>query len=1041
MRKTQLLVILIFIFQQFTFSQITITGTITSADDGMGLPGAAVYVKGTTNGTTADVDGKYKITVPSQGVTLVYSFVGLQPQEIHVSSQNTIDVVLKSDVFKMQEVVVAGVASATPKNKLSVSVSKIDSKELEDVPASSAATALQGKVAGVEIVSGNGNPGQSADIRLRGSNSLFEGQAPLIIIDGVTFDGEMADVNADDIASMEVVKGASASALYGSKAAAGVIVIHTKRGNFDNETTEIKIRNEIGQSGLLKEISTSSHNPYIVASDYNQPGFTKYLGVNYPANYQGGFNSNIQGTRTLDFDHYIDNPYSKIYDLQKQVFKPGLYYTNYASVSSNGKKTTFFTSFENNNNSGIIFNTTGSSRQNYKINVDHKINDYLKISTSTFISQNIIDMPSSSNDETVSHISGGVGSPFYNLLIMSPDVNLNVNGPNNLTLQKYYFMPDQWSNTENPKYSLYYEHRKETRKDLMQNFSSTYNPASWINFNFDYSFERQSSDFIKNDSNGYMSNGKLGYGYLYNSSSKDNSQTAQYTANLQGKFGDFTTKGKLSFLYEYEDYQLFYASVDSQMANIQSAGAYYNREVINTQEAKIIGYNYFGILDADYKGKYIVSMLLRRDGSSLFGVENRWANYYRVSAAYRLNEDFHIPGFQELKIRAATGTSGQRPNYTYQYSQYPVIPNQGLDFIGTISGNPKLKPANTTEYEVALDAEFLDKFEFELIRSWANTVGVFFPKALPAASGASSYWANAANTSSNTWEATLGAQLVKQDGFDWSVNLSYDRIRQKLTDFDGQMLVGPAINGTQIMLIKPNTVLGSVYGYDWVHSLDQMKNQLPTGKSISDYTVNSDGYVIEKGTEGRTTEKAILLQDQNGNPTSVKIADFNPNFNMSIFSKLSYKGLGLTMLWAWKQGGNIYNLTKQVMYNSLTSSDVDQASKPAYQRKAYDYYTNFYQGENLNSHFVEDGTYLKLRELSIYYTMNQQMFKKIGIPFIKNMKISLLGRNLLTFTKYSGWDPEVASPDPNGSGGSFYAFDIFNYPNYRTYSASLEFTF
>ena len=1037
MRRTGLLFLLFLILQQYALAQVVITGTITSIDDNLGLPGAAVVVKGTTIGTTADIDGKYKLSVP-QDATLVFSFVGMAQQEVKVTTQTVIDIVLKYDVFKMEEVVVAGVASATPKRNLSVSVTRVDSKALEDVPPTSAASALQGKVAGVTIISSDGTPGSSSNIRLRGTNSLLEGESPLILIDGVTFEGELADINADDIENIDVVKGASASALYGSNAGSGVLVITSKRGKFSEESsTDIKFRNEYGGSSLEREIKLATHHPYMLASDYIQPGYTKYAGVTYPAGYAGGHNDSIKGSPVLDYDHYADNPYSSIIDQQKEIFRSGQFYTNYISVASNSKKTTIFTSFENNNNSGIVFNSTGSSRQNYRINVDHKISDKLKISGSYLMTQNEIDKP---NDE-------GSGSPFFNVLHMSPDVNLNMNSPDTMVLKKYYYKPDQWSNGENPKHQLFYEQSTQKRNENLLNFSANWTVASWLNFDGSYSMEKQNVDELLIKPIGYqMDNLQDVNGYEAKSSSEYSSQTAQFTANLQRKFGELVTKAKLSYLFEKYLTDGMVASGNDMLASgLTTLSNVTNSLSMNSAETEILAKNYFGILDMVYKDKYITSLLYRIDQSSLFGPNNRTNPYYRASFAYRLNEDIHLKGFQELKLTAAVGTSGQRPGFYYQYEAYPIVTNSSIIQNGGISANANIKPANTQEMEFTVNSQFLEKFNLEIARSYATTTGVFFQVPQPAATGYKYQWANAATTSSNTWEVTFGTQLIKKKDLDWTINLTFDKTVQKVTDCSAPSLpVGPVINGQQIFRVGKGSVIGQADGYTWVRSINELKQQanlLPAGKTVDDYTVNSDGYVIPKGTEGTYLEKPIQLLNPDSTPKVVKIADFNPNFNLSFSTNLKWKNFGISMLWVWKQGGDIYNYTKQSMYLDLRSGDIDQFGKPDYQKKTIDYYSTFYNLGNINSYFVEDGSYLKLRELSFYYTISDKTIKNLSKSYLKNVRIGILGRNLLTFTKYSGWDPEVSTPGANGSGATSYIVDMFNYPNYRTYSVTLELNF
>jgi hypothetical protein len=386
--------------------------------------------------------------------------------------------------------------------------------------------------------------------------------------------------------------------------------------------------------------------------------------------------------------------------------------------------------------------------------------------------------------------------------------------------------------------------------------------------------------------------------------------------------------------------------------------------------------------------------------------------------------------------------------------RYPILTNKALLINGLIQSNKKLKPANTTETAIGINSTFLNNFEIEIVRSWAKTEGVFFKQPVPAYTGYRYQWKNAANTSTDTWEITLGSQLIKNKNIDWNVNLTYDHIAQMVTKTIGDDIpLNITVNNAYVFLINPNTTVGSIYGYQWVTNLDQMKNQLPEGKTINDYTINSDGYVIPKGSEGtfevndingntvNEGELPTLLTDANGMPLRTKIGDSNPDFNLSLFSKFSYKQIGLTMLWNWKKGGDIYNLTKQYMFFSQTHGDVDQNGKASYEKKTIEYYNALYDQLQFNKHFVEDGTYLKLRELSVFFNMSAKNYAFLNKLKIQNIKFSTLGRNLLTFTKYTGWDPEVSAQQDDGSYNSSYALDNYNYPNYRSYSFSIELTF
>ena len=223
MKKIMLLIaIVLFIGGQLVYAQTkSISGVVVTSEDGSSVPGASVSVEGTTLGTVTNIDGKFSFNVPEDAKKLVVSFVGMKTIKLPIGDQTTFNITLDPDVFGLDEVIVAGVASGTPRKKLTISVARVNEEDLKQVPASSAASALQGKVSGVKIVSARGNPGSAASIRLRGATAIRGSQAPLIIIDGVMLEGTLADINVDDISSMEVVKGAAASALYGSRAGNG----------------------------------------------------------------------------------------------------------------------------------------------------------------------------------------------------------------------------------------------------------------------------------------------------------------------------------------------------------------------------------------------------------------------------------------------------------------------------------------------------------------------------------------------------------------------------------------------------------------------------------------------------------------------------------------------------------------------------------------------------------------------------------------------------------------------------------------------------
>ncbi len=1027
-KLTAFFVFLVFVGLQLAQAQTqTISGTVTSADDGSPLPGVTVVVKGNTQyGTVTDFDGKYTLTVPADATVLEFSFVGMKTQEVSIDGRTQIDVQMQPDVFGLDEVVVSGVASGTPKKKLSVSVSTVGEKELKEAPASNPATALQGKVAGVTIVQPGGSPGTTPAIRLRGATNLRGSSAPLIIVDGVQLSGTLADINVDDIASMEVVKGAAASALYGSRAGNGVIVITTKRGKgLAKNQTLVTYRGEYGKSNLAHVMDVSTHHFYKLKPDWNtEHRFTKYANTLIYGELPGQDNPDsigilLSGSRVIDDDHYMDNPFGVVHDHLSEFYTGGDYYTNYISVESNLDKTNFMISYENTHQAGIVFNVNGYKRENFRMNLDHRFSDKFTFNTSNLIIS--------------THKDNGA-MDFFSLMQLQPDMNLYAKNPDG---SPYRLKVDQFGTTTNPLYPLANTDSWTKRFRILSSYKFAYNFTSWLKADVQYSFEKRDDNSSWYRPVGYLTLGSYNTGGTKGAMSKSWGesfyQTLQATLNFNKQFGDWTTKFKASYLFENNRWKGFRTGGnDFSVRNIPDFSAIDQDKIWNdSYMGETIAQNIFAIADFDYKAKYIGSILYRYDGASQFGADERWHSYYRVSGAYRITEDITIPGVNELKIRAAYGTSGNRPPWNAQYETYNL---SGGNVSKNTLGNSKIKPSLIKEFEVGLNAEILKRLDFEFVYSNTDAEDQFWPVPLPASVGYKYQWQNMGTLSSEAYEATLGARIITTSKLNWTANLTFTHVKQWISKLDvPPFTMGARGNSTSpgTYRIEEGAVFGELFGQRFIRSLDD----LPAGWDRNDFTINSDGYVIPIGTEGTRFEHVIIDQDDAGNAINQKIGDANPDFNMTLANTVSFYGFTVYFLLDWKQGGDIYNLTNQWMYRDMRSADQDVYGLPDYQKKAFDYYQSLYNVAAPSSHFVYDGTYVKIRELSVYYEINKSFLK-----FFKHMRIGVQGRNLYTFTNYPGFDPEIGSYEGAGD-ATIQAWDEFSYPNYRTFTGSIELKF
>ena len=1038
MKKIMLfLAVVLFMGGQLLYAQTkTLTGVVTSSEDGATVPGASIMVKGTTLGTITDIDGNFTLKVPDDAKTLVVSFVGMKTIEVPIGNQTTFNVTLQPDVFGIDEVIVSGVSSETPKKKLSVSVGRVGESELKEVPASSAASALQGKMAGVTVTNSTGEPGSGSTILVRGATQIAGSQNPLIIVDGVIMDGTLADINVDDIESIEVVKGASASALYGSQAGNGVVVVTTKRGaTLGSGETIVTVRNEYGINRIAKQYDLAQSHAFELADDWQSVHtYTKFANVTYPEGYTGGY-GHLSGSPVIKADHYMDNPYGLYIDHQNEMFNGSEFYTNYISVQNNTGKTNFLASFENYKQKGVLFDNNGYGRNSYRMNIDHRISDKLLFSASNLFVKAKQNYPGGD-----SKYNGGI---YFNLLLTAPDVNLLAKNPDG---QPYSYLPDPWqATTTNPLYSLWKIQDNTERDRFLGSYNLNWDITSDLKLMTQYSFENTSSINTTYEPYDTYTTGSGEYGFLYSQgsyykyASKLFSERAQTNLFYSKNFGDVNVRAKASYLYENQKFQSFSSTgYDFGVKDVPSFDAIKGNLSSTSYQDQTVADNIFGILYFDYKDKYIFDGMYRYDGSSLFGAEERWQSYYRVSGAWRITEDFKINGIQEMKLRAAYGTAGQRPPFAAQYEVMAV--SNGVaskDY----KGNKYLKPSRTSEFEVGFDMDFLNRFSFSIV--YANDITEDQFLEAPQASYANGWrtqWVNAGTLESNTVEASLNAKIITTKDFAWSANIVFDRNRNKITKLN----IPPYQTGPQgqeaykAFYIREGETFGVMYGSHFLRSMDELSKQIDfMSGTIGDYTINADGFVIEKGTEGTIKEAPIKELDENGKQAFVKIGDSNPDFKMGISSTLTYKAVTLYFLFDWKQGGDIYNKTAQWLTRDDRHGMMDQAGKPENAKKTIDYYKAFYDVNDQNDFWIEDGTYVKLREMSLSYNLTQKALNSVALGFLKGAKLSVIGRNLLTFTNYTGFDPEVGTTN----GTQIYAYDFMGYPNFRSFSASLELKF
>lgn len=1003
---------------QFSFAQNrTISGTIS--DDSGPLPGVSVLKKGTQSGTETDFDGKYSLKANS-GDILVFRYLGYKTREQTVGNSNTINITLEEGGEVLEEVVITGSATGKSIKELSFALGQVSKDLLENVPAVTAGQALQGKVSGLTVSPSGGQPGSDVSIQLRTANSISTGQNPLIILDGVILEGGLADINTEDIDRIEVAKGAAGASLYGSRAANGVIQLFSKRGKYSDKV-KVTYRSELGWRNVNSKYDLATTHKFKMLPD----------GSNFDLS---------TGSRELDPDGLADNLYPEgiLYDYQNEIFQTGQFNSHYASISGGNKNTRYLFSYSNLSDEGIFKEVDKYSRDNFRLNLDTKLSEKLKLKTSLFYGN-------STRDAGIN--AGSTGNVLFAALMSEPQYDILARNEEDGSAYNYDF--DIYdNNNRNPLYSLANNDREEKRNRVLGNVALDYKVTPWLELNGSYSYDYENNAYENYIPKGFLSDSPDGnaqnVGFIQRSNFNGRAQNIRLNSLFTKSFGNdnaFNLNLRLSYLNERYNTEFNNSEgYNLAVSGIRSLDNIKDKPALASQSQTIISDSYFTIADIDYKKKYIFSGVLRREGSSLFGPETRWANYFRTSLAYRLTEDFKIQGVQELKLRASYGTAGIRPTYEMRFETFSL--RNGASTKSTI-GNNELKPAKTGELELGINIDFLDRFSFEFNYVKAVTDDQILRVPLSSASGFDAQWRNAGEIEGTTLEVSLNYNIINNDNFSWKMGIVWDKSKQKITRLDvPSYLTGPGTQNTTFFRIEEGQNFGIMYGSDFIRSL----SDLPSGLDPNDYEVNTFGFVVDKASGSNPVNRV----DKDGNASFI-IGDITPDFRMGINTTLKYKNFTFYSLIDWKKGGDIYNRTRQWLYRDARHGDVSNSGLPA------SFFAGLYNTGNPSSGFIEDGSFVKLRELSLYYTIDGE---KVG-NVLESMRIGFIGRNLLTFSDYTGFDPEITNQaeasksdltsrvtnglgnDANTPGGdpNVFKVDNFPYPTTKSYNFSVQFNF
>ena len=1073
MRKSIAMIVGMLLIPGMLFAQFQVTGSVTDAGTGEKLVGANVIVEGTEAGTSTDIDGNYSLTIPAglSSAEITARYIGYRQATITVTASGSNDFALEEDVLKMDAVMVTGVAGALTKTKTTFSIDKIDSEVLEQAPATTVESMVRGKSAGVKVVKATGEPGYAASVQLRGATSINNSgrsQSPLYIVDGIIIDpsisgSPMGDINPDDVESIEIIKGASGASEYGARAANGVIAIKTKRGSeVGLGQTRFNFKTEYGYNQLAGSIGTNGSHLYKVGPT------GKFLDLATGEEYDPR-----DGTKSPTPDAYADSSYAQgVYFADKpfkynatgvagdgepqllpmngdrpgfdhtaRFYADGDYQRNNLSMQRNSENYNVYVGLSNMSEDGVFGNfIDGFKRNTFRLNTDVNLPYDIKLGFSSLLSQ-------STKQEANA-------AAFFDITFYPWDVDILAKDKDG----EYFIRPSPKNLTEaNPVYQIDANDRHSTRNRSLLGTTLSWSVTPQLRMAGALSFDRSSRNWRNYYPKGYMTadpSVSLNDGNITKSSTSEESINGNVGMTYATQLGDMDVIAKGS--YSYEQYDYYYNSGNAYklaVGDVPQLGTGEEKSVSSSNQLVNADAFSFGA-QIDYLDRYILDVTMRQDRSSLFGPENQVNNYGRFSGAIRLSEH----GFwdplrdivNEFKIRFSNGTSGNRPAFSQQYETWSVAAG---NISKGILGNKKLKPEQVTETEMGVDFSIMDRVLVEITSAETVAKDQLLNVPLAGFYGYSAQWQNAGTLTSEVFEISVNASIINTRDMSLSLGFNYDTYDQTITDFNL-----PAYRvGDARLYMKNNVQYGSMWGTVWAKNT----SMLPAGaqSKASEFQVNDDGYLVWVGAgntwkdgitktlwgtstniDGKTYNwgRPIQYADETGNVLH-QMGTAVPDFGYAFNANFRFKGVSVFALFDGQSGGNIYNATRQWAARDDGSDDTDQYGKTDATKKPTVYYRDMYHVNASNDWYVEDGSYMKLRELAVKYDLaNLVDLRGAGISALK---LGIVGRNLFTWTDYRGFDPEVGINSGQAGGSINARVDSYSYPNYRTFSFTLDLDF
>lgn len=1010
------------------FQDNYVTGKVTD-DQGEALPGVTISVKGAGRGSITDTEGNFRVKA-SPNETLVFSFVGFQSQEVAVGSQTTINIRLSVDVEALDEVVVVGYGSQSRK-QLTSSIASITSREIKEMPVVGVDQQIQGRAAGVVVVNNTGEPGGGITMRIRGASSIGSGNDPLYVIDGMPIINDqtsnvnvgnarvngLSQINPSDIESIEILKDAAATAIYGARASNGVVLITTKRGA--EGSSEFALDAYTGLSTVVRRYDL------LGASDFatlNNEGRTQI------------------GESALYSQDFINNPAYDT-DWQDEIFRTAKIYNVNLSARGGNKTTGYMVSGGYISQEGTIVDSR-FQRYSLRANVDHRINSFIKIGTNlfgSFVNQNRVRNDGGPDASDASHYSNLYGPPVLSTALVKNPASpvydeagvyyidtLATNFVNpvrqakavDITNQVVRFMPSVFATISLTK-----------QLTLTSRFSADLRSENEEWWNPPYTNQP-----VGTDGTGQASRRT----YDRNMWTLDNYLT--YDLSLGGTRHNLTILGGNS-LQRSQTEQSFVLVSGIESDYIQTLNAGVDFDIVTSTYSAWSLASFFGRINYDYNGRYLLNVNARYDGSSRFGQNNRFGFFPSAAIGWRLSQESFLKGItavNDLKLRVSYGITGNQSIGDYasktllnagggSNSGNNYTDRTGATFSSLSSAD--LSWEQTAQLDIGLDATLLkNRISITVDYYIKNTDKLLFNIPLPTQTGFSSMVGNYGKMQNKGLEFAFNTTNIIRNRFRWTSSFNIATNKNKVLKLlDGEdVVVGSSTSGYSIARMgKPI----SFYTYEREKMVNSEDGTVTLVDQNNDDVINTDDLVIT------------------GSPF--------PDFFGGFTNTLSYGNFDLNLFLQYSYGNQIYNLTRRTL--EILSVPDESVIIPNTTKKAYGNRwqqpgditrypkVNFDQTNNAfkqaHDGWIEDGSYLRLKTLTVGYNLSSGVLDRLHM---KRARVYLSANNLLTFTRYSGFDPEVdhyQGVNGTANSGILKGYDYGDYPQSKTYVMGINVTF